>query len=342
MIETIYIETELLGHQRAEQIIKKYSRARVVECGHYGEVFNRKKQNFRVQKTAPALILAKKNGRKIYPAPSDHAIGATHNYYFAHLLNCPFDCRYCFLQGKFDSANYVLFVNYEDFWQEIEDRLSEHAEATHIFSGYDGDSLAFEPVTGFVTWLLEQMTISPTLFSTTQHLLELRTKSSQIRQILKFDANPHCLIAYSLAPQSVITNFEHDTANLEERLRALARLQNSGWQIGLRIDPLIEFHESYSVYQEFFKHIANTLDLSNVHSVTLGTMRFPLAYFNKVKQLYPNEALFSSMNKQDEGGVGYAADTTNMLVGAATEFFAKYIDSNKVFVHHSDAQASGQ
>lgn len=344
MIETIYIEKQLKGHERAERIIKKYGSARVVECEHYGEVFNRKGQNFRIQKQAPALILAKKDGRRIYPAPIDHAIGADHNYYFSHLLNCPFDCRYCFLQGKFSSANYVLFVNYEDFWNDMQTEIAAHTEPVHIFSGYDCDSLAFEPITGFVEWLLEALTScaqdrleDPSdNMPPSSHLVELRTKSAQIRQILKFAPIKNCLIAYSIAPQSVIDNFEHGTASLDERLTALARLQKLGWQIGLRIDPLISFHRSAEIYQAFFETIAKSLDLHNLHSVTLGTMRFPDSYLKKIKQLYPNEALLASVSRHADGSASYSAEVTQELIGNAQAFFAKHLETNQIFVQKSD------
>ena len=334
MIETIYVETEMLRHPRAERIIDKYKRARVVECEHYGEVFNRKGQNFRIQKQAPALILAKKQGRKLYEAPRDHAIGAQHNYYFSHLLNCPFDCRYCFLQGKFDSANYVLFVNYEDFWEDIENKLSLHAEPVHIFSGYDCDSLAFEPITGFVEWLLGQLVPS------TSYLLELRTKSAQIRQILRFSPNKSCLVAYSIAPQAIIDHFEHGTSSLIERLTALAQLQTLGWPIGLRVDPLIEFEGCEQVYHEFFKLIEQRINLPKVHSITLGTMRFPTSYLKKIRGLYPTEPLFASVNTLGAGTAGYPDEVVNGLLGNAKRFFLRHLDPARIFVQNSEDKES--
>ena len=35
------------------------------------------------------------------------------------MLNCIYDCKYCFLQGMFNSANYLVFVNYQDFFFAI-------------------------------------------------------------------------------------------------------------------------------------------------------------------------------------------------------------------------------
>ena len=62
MIDTIYIEREVLDHPRVKSILERFTNAHIIECDRYGEVFNLKGQNFRLQKQKPALILAKKYG----------------------------------------------------------------------------------------------------------------------------------------------------------------------------------------------------------------------------------------------------------------------------------------
>ena len=120
----------------------------IIPIDHYGEIFNRHGQNFRLQKKKPAFILAKKQGKLLYPIPPNYGIGAQNNFYFSHILNCPYDCSYCFLQGLYRSANYVIFINFEDFQEEIIKKIGK--SKTTFFSGYDGDSLAFECRTGFL------------------------------------------------------------------------------------------------------------------------------------------------------------------------------------------------
>jgi len=115
----IYIESAVRDHPRARGLLDRYHDLPVVEIERYGEVFNRRAQNFRLQKSNPALIIAHKTGRRVLAAPEGYGLGGDHNYYFSHMLNCIYDCRYCFLQGMYQSAHQVLFVNYEDFGVEI-------------------------------------------------------------------------------------------------------------------------------------------------------------------------------------------------------------------------------
>ena len=49
------------------------------------------------------------------------------------------------------SAHYLLFVNYEDFMDEIIQKIKKNkSNISYFFSGYDCDSLALDGITGFV------------------------------------------------------------------------------------------------------------------------------------------------------------------------------------------------
>ena len=60
MINTIYIENGVKNHPRTQTILNRFDQARQISIDRYGEVFNRRAQNFRLQKLKPALILAQK------------------------------------------------------------------------------------------------------------------------------------------------------------------------------------------------------------------------------------------------------------------------------------------
>ena len=119
MFSAIYVEKAVRQEPHTQTILNRLSSLPIVEIGQYGEIFNRSNQNFRLQKLKPALILAEKHGNKVLPTPPGYGFeelpGAEspgRGYYFSHMLNCVYDCRYCFLQGMYRSANYVLFTNF--------------------------------------------------------------------------------------------------------------------------------------------------------------------------------------------------------------------------------------
>ncbi|WP_150051333.1 MULTISPECIES: SPL family radical SAM protein [Methylomonas] len=326
MIDTLYIEAAVAEHPRTLAIRKNFAQARIVECERYGEVFNPKAQNFRLQKRRPALILARKHHKWVLPAPPGYGIGGSRNYYFSHMLNCLYDCRYCFLQGMLESANYVLFVNYEDFQQQIRDICAQTPQQpVYFFSGYDCDSLALEPVTGFADNFLPLFDALPNAW------LELRTKSTQIRSLTAREPVARCVVAFSLSPEGVAEKVEAKAPPLFKRLEAAAKLQRQGWQVGLRFDPLIYQQDYRRQYRALFEQVFARIDPARLHSVSLGVFRLPEAYFKKMHKLYPQERLFSGPLQAQAGMVSYRADLEQAMFEDCRQMLLEYLSSEIFF-----------
>jgi len=288
VIRTIYIEEDIAEHPRAERICDRFPSADRIFIRRYGEIFNLKGQSFRLQKKRPALILARKFGRMVLPAPNGYGVGGRRNFYFSHMLNCVYDCRYCFLQGMYRSAHYVLFVNYEDFEKAIEAKLEESGgKESYFFSGYDCDSLALEPITGFV------QSIYPFFAKHPEAWLELRTKSTQVKWLLETRPLPNCIIAFSLTPEPTSNALEHKVPPLSQRIAAMEALQERGWKIGLRFDPMILTEDYHEQYRQLFAGLFERLRSDRLHSVSLGPFRLPRTYFDAMTRLYPDEPLFA-------------------------------------------------
>ena len=294
MFDIIYIEDGVADHPRTRRILQRFPHAARVSCTRYTEIFNRKGQNFRVQKRRPGLILAGKQGRKVLPAPPAYGIGGDRNFYFSHMLNCLYDCRYCFLQGMFRSAHMVLFVNYEDFQDEVKATRRLHSDSSvHFFTGYDCDSLALEQVSQFVASFLE--------FFQTQNTacFELRTKSVAIKPLLEFPALSNCVVAYSLSPPTVANNLENGAPPLARRLDAMSRLAQCGWPLGLRFDPVIYHHDWQRHYGALFDQVFQSIDGAAVHSISLGPFRLPRDFYKNMVRLYPDEQQFAGHVSDD-------------------------------------------
>ncbi len=326
MVEVIYIEDAVADHPRVREICRRLPAASRVPCTRYGEIFNRRAQNFRLQKRRPALILAHKLGKFVLEAPEGYGIGGRRNYYFSHMLNCVYDCRYCFLQGMFRSAHYLLFVNYEDFQQEIADVTRQApAEETFYFSGYDCDSLAFEPVTHFADSFL------PFFDSLKGAWIELRTKSVQIKSLLEREPLPKCVVAFSMTPDAVGSALEKKVPPLARRLEAMARLDAAGWKLGLRFDPLIYSDDFREQYRELFAAVFSRLRLESIHSVSLGPFRLPRDYFKNMHRMFPDEPLLAGPLEERDGMVSYPRGLEEETVGFCTEELRRHVPKELFF-----------
>jgi spore photoproduct lyase len=320
MFSTLYVERKARSSPLAQKIIQRFTEIPVIDVERYGEVFNRRQQNFRLQKRKPGLILARKHEGFVLPAPAGYGFGEGESFYFSHMLNCVYDCRYCFLQGMYRSAHYVLFVNFEDFQQHIAHHV-ERAETKQIYfySGYDCDSLALEPISGFAKRFITSFKDLPNAW------LELRTKSTQIRNLLDIQPVRNCVVAYSFSPQDVAEALEHKVPALEKRIDAATKLQRLGWPIGLRFEPLI-YHEDYrKSYTQLFQQLFAKLDARKLHSVSIGLFRMPNDYFANIVKLYPDEKLFAAGLQKGKRLTSYAEEIEREMVSYCQEKLLEYV-----------------
>ena len=144
------------------------------------------------------------------------------------------------------------------FSSAIENTIKQYNdEPVHFFSGYDCDSLALEPVTRFTEFILP-------LFEQHPHaLLELRTKSTQIRSLLERKPLRNVVVAYSFTPKEIADALEHKTPSVQRRIEAMVKLNEKGWPLGLRFDPLIYDKDYQEKYTCLFQQVFNRLDIES-------------------------------------------------------------------------------
>jgi spore photoproduct lyase len=325
MFSAIYIEEEVARSDRVLQLLERFSDVPQIPCERYGQIFNRSGQNFRLQKKAPALILAKKYGNLVLPVPDGYGFNQDRSYYFSHMMNCVYDCRYCFLQGMYRSANYVLFTNYEDFGAAITATVAESENRTVFYSGYDCDSLALEPVSNFCEYFLPLLGKLPTA------TLEIRSKSTQIRKLLDTEPLANCVVAMSFTDQLSTDSWEHKVPSIAKRLESLKKLQQAGWPIALRFEPLV-FDESYlERYQVLFKEVFTSLDGDLIHSVSTGMFRMPIDFHKKIVKLYPDEPLLARDTVQTDGMTSLMCDTEEECLQALEKSLFEFISSKQYY-----------
>ncbi len=320
MVSRVYVEAEVRQHPRTQRLLERLHRLPVIEIEHYGEVFNPRAQNFRLQKKNPAIIIARKNKGHALAAPEGYGLGGDHNYYFSHMLNCIYDCRYCFLQGMYQSAHQVLFINYEDFGEQIRQIAANHAgEAVWFYSGYDCDSLANEPMTRFTDYFL------PLIASIDNAWMELRTKSTQVRTMLKQQAVERVVTAFSFSDAFSHARLEHGVPSIARRLEAMRRLIDAGWKVGLRFDPVVYHRDYQAEFTALLDQVFSVIDAGSIHSVSLGSFRLTRDHFRSASRLYPEEPLFAQNMTLENGIVSYPPQREREMIDFCETQLMRYI-----------------
>ena len=316
----VYIETDIRDHPRTERLLERLGQRDIVLIEHYGEVFNPRAQNFRLQKKNPAVIIARKNKGHVLAAPPGFGLGGDHNYYFSHMLNCMYDCRYCFLQGMYQSAHQILFVNFEDFAEQIRKVSAEHADApVWFYSGYDCDSLANDPMTHFCDYFL------PVIESIDNAWMELRTKSTQVRALLRREPLERVVTAFSFTDETSHARLEHGVPPIDRRIDSMRRLHEAGWPIGLRFDPIVYHPDYQSGFSQLLEQIFSAIDPASIHSASLGSFRLTRDHYRDVARLYPEEPLFAQQMTLENGIVSYPREREREMIEYCESRLLEYL-----------------
>ncbi len=325
MKKNIYIEEEIKNHPRTKKILKKFVGGNIIYINKYTEIFNKRNQNFNIQKINPAIILAKKKKNFVAKTPESYGIGTHHNYYFSYMYNCLFDCKYCFLQGLYSSANYVIFINYEDFFNDIKN-LSKKTLDKRItfFSGYDCDSLAYESFTGFIENALEA-------FKEIKNAdLEIRTKSTFIKPFMKNNLD-NVIVAQSFTPESFSRIYEVGVPNIRKRIKALKKVADLGWKVGFRFDPIAVYEGWQKDYIRLFETLFSSISNKQIHSVSFGSLRFPQNIFKRIEKNNKMEKLFFNMIKRNNM---YESNSHSIIKKFCIENLNNFINKERIFTHN--------
>jgi len=111
----------------------------------------------------------------------------------------------------------------------------------------------------------------------------------------------------------------------------MKKLTDRGWQVGLRIDPLIDCEDFSTRYQNLFQDIFSQIPREKIHSVSLGTFRMPTTFFKKMEKLHPQEKLFSGRLENRSGTVAYRQEIERERKETCLQLLQQHIPAQKIF-----------
>jgi spore photoproduct lyase len=212
------------------------------------------------------------------------------NYFVINFAsNCTMDCAYCYLQ-EYLSASPALkvFSNTADMLREADELLSKHRRFFfRIGTGEITDSLALDPYIGF------SQEIVPFFAEQPNTLLELKTKSDCVDDLLSLDPKNRVVVAWSLNPEPVIKFHERGTASLKERLHAARLCQNAGYRLGFHFDPMVEYPGWERDYQSMLEQLFATVDWRRIAWLSMGVVRMTPGLKRIMRERFPGSALLA-------------------------------------------------
>ena len=325
MFSHVYVEKGVAEHPRTKQILEKLNNTTVIEIDHYKDVFCRKKQSISAQSNAKALILAENTSGCIYEgAPVCQSFGNENFYYCSCMMNCIFDCEYCYLKGMYPSGNLVVFVNLEDIFAELEALLAK--KSIYLCVSYDADLVAIESLTGFVReWIAftkkhENLTI------------EIRTKSGRCDLWSNYEACDRVIIAYTVSPQRVAAEYEHFASAPMERIQAAKCAMDSGFPVRLCFDPMIYCKDWRGEYSRLVDDVFSQIDGSKLWDVSIGSFRISQDYLKKMRKDMPRSAVVNFPYDNVNGYYQYPENIRSDMEEFMIQAVSEYVDKDRIFM----------
>ncbi|WP_411821575.1 radical SAM protein [Leptospira sp. 'Mane'] len=320
----IYIEEEVEDHFRTVQILEKFKSAERIKIKHYKDVFNKRGQNFRIQKLSPKLILAKKKDQYLYPG-SDFSPNFDHPqfYYNTLALNCLYDCDYCYLQGMFPSGNIVLFVNWEDFFQSTDEFLEKHGNL-YLALSYDTDLLATEAFFPATKAWIEFAESRQNL------ILEIRTKSGNYQTLAGMRPIPNVILAWTISPEIISKQVEKKTAPLDARIQSLKKASEDGWNVRICLDPILREPDWKDTYSDLVLKLRENLNPDKIMDISVGSFRMNADFLKNMQSLRQDTALLYYPFQKKDGVVSYSESENEQMVHWIRSLLSGWIIDAKI------------
>ena len=326
LFNCIYVEEAAYEYPITHQVLQKYTNSTIIPIRNYKDVFNRTNQHFGIQKQYPSLILAVKNSPFLYRGPSIcQNFGYSSFFYTSFLLNCLFDCEYCYLQGMYPSANLVAFVNIEDFKHAISKVVMGEKELVSLAASYDTDLIAFHSVIPYLDYFYEFFE------GESDVLVEVRTKSANQAFYREHPPLKNLIIAFTLTPEDVIKKYERYTPSLEARIKAVKTAIENGFKVRICFDPIFMGHELDELYEEFYKYIFTQVDPAKIIDAGYGFFRMSRNFFKRIKRQKNNSLLFLDEYCTYGDIVSYPADLQEKIKAKHFKILTKYIKKERLF-----------
>jgi spore photoproduct lyase len=245
------------------------------------------------------MVVMPRRGRFLMGCPASSAQFACCGYLVLVLAsNCPMDCSYCFLQEHLaNNPAFQVYANYHDALEEL-DRLAAAGagRSFRVGTGELADSLAFDSLTAISRDLVSY-------FSRRQNLmLELKTKTDEIDNLLAVEPRGRSLVSWSLSPRRVFAASEHHTAPPESRINAARRVLEAGYKVGFHLDPLIAYPGAEQEYLGLLDDVFDAVPATAIAFFSIGGLRMTPGLRTAARQRFPADPMLLGEEVLGEDG----------------------------------------
>jgi len=285
----------------------------------------------RPKKREKNRVITEKSDKKIHgrcPVASEKTV-CCNLYTIDAVENCIFGCSYCSIQTFYGDR--IVFDG--EFAQKLKAIPVEPDRFYHFGTGQSSDALAWGNRNGILDALCGFARNHPNI------LLELKTKSDNIRYFLEREAPRNLVCSWSLNTPTIIDNEEHFTASLDQRIQAARRVADQGVKVAFHFHPLVYYQGWQSDYPEIAATLMEQFAPEEVLFLSFGSVTLIKPVIQKIRTLgYPTKILQMEMVADPHGKLTYPDAIKISMFNTMIESFQPWRD--RVFMYLCMEKAS--
>ena len=325
--DAIYYEKKILDYQLGKELLEKYESVPMFVIENHNNIEEmRKKNNKEFPYMKRNLIIGIRKTHKFVP---NNKIS---NYLVPYTSSgCTAMCLYCYLVCNYNKCSYLrLFVNREEMLQKIIKVANESEEELVFEIGSNSDLILENWITGNLKWTIENFKVDkgyltfPTKFDMVDDILDLNQKQKD-----------KIIIRMSVNPKEIVKKIEIGTSPLENRVKAINKLVNSGYKVGILIAPVIFLDDWKNLYEDLIIYLKENLSEKVKKQLFFEVIFMTYSYIHRKinEDAFPN--IIDLYNKELMTGRGkgrytYRQDMRKEGEQYIGELLNKYFSKNKI------------
>lgn len=278
----VYYEPNAENYKLGKELLDKYREegVKLIPIENHNNIEElRKNPNSEFANMKQNIIIGVRKTHKFVPnhKVSDFLVPYTSS-------GCIAMCMYCYLVCNYNKCSYLrIFVNREEMLDKIIKVANQSDKELTFEIGSNSDLILENTITHNLEWTIEN-------FNADKGYLTFPTKFDMVDPLLNLRNKEKIIIRMSMNPEEIINRVEFGTSRLEERIKAINKLEEAGYKVGILIAPIILVDNWEELYEELIKRLSEELSEEVKNEAIFELIFMTYSYVHKMinNDAFPN------------------------------------------------------
>ena len=278
----VYYEPNAENYKLGKKLLDKYREesVKLIPIENHNNIEElRKNPNSEFANMKQNIIIGVRKTHKFVPnhKVSDFLVPYTSS-------GCIAMCMYCYLVCNYNKCSYLrIFVNREEMLDKIIKVANQSEKELTFEIGSNSDLILENTITHNLEWTIEN-------FNAEKGYLTFPTKFDMVEPLLNLKNKEKVIVRMSMNPEEIINRVEFGTSRLNERIKAINKLKEAGYKVGILIAPIILVDNWEELYEELIKRLSEELSKEIKNEAVFELIFMTYSYVHKMinKEAFPN------------------------------------------------------